>query len=451
MQGVLFVPELRELVAARDHETIQEVFADLHPADGAELVSGLEPNEILDILAIIGNEVSVEVFEQLDLPVQKACLEEAEPKAILPFIEGMSSDDRVDLIKQAEPEIADRLMPLLAQAERDDIRRLLAYEEGTAGAIMTTEYASVEKDITAEQALNRLRLQAPNKETVYYVYVVDQDRKLTGFVTLKDILLARPNENIENIMEEDVISVSIDVNVEEVADKISHYDFLAIPVIDIGKRLVGIVTVDDILDVVEEEATEDIYHLAAAGKPLDYLNTGIFKIARERIFWLFILVLTGFVAGAVMQRFQSQLTAVIALVFFIPVLSATGGNAGTQTTTVIIRGLATGELEMRDVFRILFKEIRIALLVGLAMGVLTAVRAILTSPEPHLVVPLSLTVGLAMMGCVMLAIAAGAILPIFLKKIGFDPALMSGPFISSLMDVFTLLLYLSLAVAIIPV
>lgn len=450
MRSDLFIPELRELMAARDHETIREVFADLHEADAAELVSGLEPHEILDILAIIGNRTSIEIFEQLDLPIQKACLEEAEPTAILPFIEEMSSDDRVDLIKQVEPEIADRLMPLLAQAERDDIRRLLAYEEGTAGAIMTTEYASVDKDITADEALSRLRMQAPNKETVYYVYVVDQDRRLKGFITLKDVLLARPNENIEKIMEEDVISVSIDENVEEVADKISHYDFLAIPVIDNDRRLVGIVTVDDILDVVEEEATEDIYHLAAAGKPLDYLNTGIFKIARERVLWLFILVLTGFVAGAVMQKFQSQLSAVIALVFFIPVLSGTGGNAGTQTTTVIIRGLATGELEMKDIFRILFKEIRIALLVGLAMGVLTAVRAILTSPEPQLILPLSLTVGLAMVGCVILAISAGAILPILFKKIGLDPALMSGPFISSLMDVFTLLLYLGLAAAIIP-
>ena len=451
MQGVLFIPELRQLLAARDHETVREVFADLHPSDGAELISGLVPHEILDILAIIGNRSSIEIFEQLDLAVQKVCLEEADPKAILPFIEEMSSDDRVDLIKEVEPEIADRLMPLLAQAERDDIRRLLAYEEGTAGAIMTTEYASVDKDITATEALNRLRMQAPNKETVYYVYVVDHDRRLKGFVTLKDVLLAPPNQKIEQIMEEDVISVSIDENVEEVADKISHYDFLAIPVIDNDRRLVGIVTVDDILDVVEEEATEDIYHLAAAGKPLDYLNTGIFKIAKERILWLFILVLTGFVAGAVMQRFQSQLTAVIALVFFIPVLSGTGGNAGTQTTTVIIRGLATGELEMKDIFRILFKEIRVALLVGLAMGVLTAIRAILTSPDPRLVVPLSLTVGLAMVGCVILAIAAGAILPILFKKIGLDPALMSGPFISSLMDVFTLLLYLGLAAAIIPV
>jgi magnesium transporter len=451
MQGTLFIPELRELMAARDHETIREVFGDLHPADGAELISGLEPHEILDILAITGNRTSIEIFEQLDLAAQKKCLEEAEPKAILPFIEGMSSDDRVDLLKQAEPDIADRLMPLMAQAERDDIRRLLAYEEGTAGAIMTTEYASVDKDITATEALTRLRMQAPNKETVYYVYVVDQHRRLKGFVTLKDILLARPNQKIESIMEDDVIRVSIDENVEDVADKISHYDFLAIPVIDRDDRLVGIVTVDDILDVVEEEATEDIYHLAAAGKPLDYLNTGIFKIARERILWLFILVLTGFVAGAVMQKFQSQLSAVIALVFFIPVLSGTGGNAGTQTTTVIIRGLATGELEMRDIFRILFKELRIALIVGLAMGLLTAFRAILTSPEPHLVFPLSLTVGLAMVGCVVLAISAGAILPVIFKRIGLDPALMSGPFISSLMDVFTLLLYLSLAAAIIPV
>jgi magnesium transporter len=451
MRGVLFIPELRQLLAARDRETIRGVFADLHPSDGAELISGLEPYEILDVLALVGNRSSIEIFEQLDLLVQKTCLEEADPKAILPFIEGMSSDDRVDLIKQVEPDIADRLMPLLAQAERDDIRRLLAYEEGTAGAIMTTEYASVDKDLPAVEALSRLRTQAPNKETVYYVYVVDQGRRLKGFVTLKDVLLARPHQRIEEIMEDGVISVSIDEKAEEVADRISHYDFLAIPVIDSERRLVGIVTVDDILDVVEEEATEDIYHMAAAGKPLDYLNTGILKLARERVLWLFILVLTGFVAGAVMQKFATQLTAVIALVFFIPVLSATGGNAGTQTTTVIIRGLATGELEMKDVFRILYKEIRIALLVGLTMGVLTAIRALVTTSDPRLIVPLSLTVGLAMVGCVILAIAAGAVLPMLFKKIGLDPALMSGPFISSLMDVFTLLLYLSLAAAIIPV
>lgn len=451
MRGVLFTPEVRELLRAKDHQTIREVFVDLHPSDGAELISGLEPDEILDILAIVGNRRSIEIFEQLDLSIQKACLEGADPKAVLPFIEGMSSDDRVDLIKQVEPEIADRLMPLLAQAERDDIRRLLAYEEGTAGSIMTTEYASVDKDITAEEALNRLRMQAPNKETVYYVYVVDQERRLKGFVTLKDILVARANQRIEEIMEEDVISVSIDENVEEVADRISHYDFLAIPVIDHEGRLVGIVTVDDILDVVEEEATEDIYHLAAAGKPLDYFNTDILKIARERILWLFILVLEGFLAGGVMQRFQTQLTAVISLTFFIPVLAGTGGNAGTQTTATIIRGLATGEMEMKDLFRILSREFRIALIVGLAMGVLTALRAALTATDARLVVPLSLTVGLAMVGCVIIAISAGAVLPIVFKKIGLDPALMSGPFISSLMDVFTLLLYLSLAAAIIPI
>jgi len=395
MRGALFIPELRELLEARQYETIREVLTDLHPADGAELVSGLHPHEIMEILANIENRTSVEIFEHLDLAVQKACIEQAAPKAMLPLIEGMSSDDRVDLIKQVEPEIADRLMPLLAQAERDDIRRLLVYEEGTAGAIMTTEYASVGMDITASEALSRLRTQAPNKETVYYVYVVDY-------------------------------------------------------VIDQAQRLVGIITVDDILDVVEEEATEDIYHLAAAGKPVDYLKTGIFKIAKERILWLFVLVLTGFVAGEVMHQFQGQLLTVIALVFFIPVLSATGGNAGTQTTTVVIRGLATGELEIKDIVRVLSKEIRIALCVGLAMGILASLRAVLTTHDPQLMGPLSLTVGLAMLGCVVLAISAGALLPILFKRVGLDPALMSGPFISSLMDVFTLLLYLKLAGAIIP-
>ena len=450
MRAALFIPELRELLETRQYETMREVLTDLHPADGAELLSGLHPHEIMEILATIGNRRSVEIFEQLDLAIQKACLEQATPKAMLPLIEGMSSDDRVDLIKQVEPEMADCLMPLLAQAERDDIRRLLVYEEGTAGAIMTTEYASVDVNITASEALSRLRTQAPNKETVYYVYVVDYGRTLKGFLTLKDILLARPNQSIGDIMEKDVISVSIDENVEKVADKISHYDFLAIPVIDQAQRLVGIITVDDILDVVEEEATEDIYYLAAVGKPLDYLKTGIFTVAKERILWLFVLVLTGFVAGEVMRQFQGQLLTVIALVFFIPVLSATGGNAGTQTTTVVIRGLATGELQMKDIFRILSREIRIALFIGLAMGILTAIRAVLTTHDPQLMGPLSLTVGLAMMGCVVLAISAGAMLPIIFKRLGLDPALMSGPFISSLMDVFTLLLYLKLAGAIIP-
>jgi magnesium transporter len=449
MRGALFIPELRELLEARQYETIREVLTDLHPADGAELVSGLHPHEIMEILATIDTRMSVEIFEQLEVAVQKACIEQAAPKAMLPLIEGMSSDDRVDLIKQVEPEIADRLLPLLAQAERDDIRRLLVYEEGTAGAIMTTEYASVGMDVTASEALSRLRTQAPNKETVYYVYVVDSERKLKGFLTLKDILLARPNQRIEDIMEKDVICVSIDEDVEEVADKISHYDFLAMPVIDKAQRLVGIITVDDILDVVEEVATEDIYHLAAAGKPVDYLKAGIFKIAKERILWLFVLVLTGFVAGEVMRQFQGQLLTVIALVFFIPVLSATGGNAGTQTTTVVIRGLATGELQIKDIFRILSKEIRIALCVGLAMGILASLRAVLTTPDPQLMGPLSVTVGLAMLGCVVLAISAGALLPILFKRVGLDPALMSGPFISSLMDVFTLLLYLKLAGAII--
>jgi magnesium transporter len=318
----------------------------------------------------------------------------------------------------------------------------LQYKEGTAGSILTTEYAFLSQDISASEALNELKKQAFDRETIYYVYVIDKDRKLLGFISLKDILIANGNELIKDIMNTNTISAHVNDDKEQVARNLSDYDLLAIPVVDSENKLVGIVTVDDVVDIIQQEHTEDIYKYGAAGDYVDYMGSHPRIIAKQRILWLLVLVAMGFISGMVMEKHAYQLQAVIALAFFIPLLSGSGGNAGTQSSTVIIRGLATGEIRIRDVLRIFFKELSIGAMVGLAMGILAALRALVLNKDTLL----AITVGLAMIATVIVATTLGAVLPLLFKKMKLDPALMSGPFIASIVDIVSLLVYFRIAI-----
>ena len=356
-------------------------------------------------------------------------------------LEEMPPDERVDFIKALPEDRAEEILPLVAQAERNDIKRLMQFKEGTAGSILTTEYASLGRGITAKEALEKLKLQAPNKETIYYIYITDEGKKLIGFISLKKLIVSRSDALINDIMNENVISVNVNEDKEIVAKKLSDYDFLAIPVVDDDSRLIGIVTVDDVVDVVIEEDTEDMLRYGAAGEYIDYMGSGPFQIARQRVLWLLVLVIMGFVSGWVIQKYAFQLQTIIALAFFIPVLTASGGNAGTQSSTVIIRGLATGEVKMKDVIKVLKKEIVTGVLVGVVMGILGVVRALIVNKNPLL----GITVGLAMVATVTIATTLGAILPLLFKKLRLDPALMSGPFISSTVDVIALFVYFQIS------
>ncbi len=439
----LISPEIKEILSSPNkEEKIREVFSEFHPRDIFILCENLEPQENAEIIIALGRPLGIDFFEEFEVEEQEEIFKYFPKKWMGRVLDEMASDERADFIKALPKERADEVLPLVAQAERNDIKKLIQYDEGTAGSILTTEYAFISKDITVKEAIDKLKLQAFDRETIYYVYVVDQDRQLLGFISLKDLLISPAGKLIKDVMHTNVISSLVDEDKELVAKKLSDYDLLAIPIVDKNNKLIGIVTVDDVVDVIVDESTEDIYRYGAAGEHIDYMKAHAGTIAKHRILWLLVLVVMGFFAGMIMEGYAYQLEAVVALAFFIPLLCDSGGNAGTQSSTVVIRGLATGEVKMKDIFLVFRKELVTSIIVGLAMGVLAAARAIIQNRDPLL----AITVGLAMIVTVMLGTTLGAMLPLLFKKLKLDPALMSGPFITSFVDIASLLVYFWIAV-----
>lgn len=439
----LISPEIKEVLNLPNKvEKIREIFSDFHPRDIFILCENLEPQENAEIIMALGRPLGIEFFQEFKIKQKREIFRQFPKEWMGRVLDEMAPDERADFIKALPKERTDELLPLVAQAERNDIKRLIQYEEGTAGSILTTEYAFISQDITVKEAIEKIKLQAFNRETIYYIYVTDKDRQLLGFVSLKDLLVASGDKLVKDIMHTKVISSLVSDDKEIVAKKLSDYDLLAIPIVDSVNKLVGIVTVDDVVDVIVAESTEDIYKYGAAGEYIDYMGSHPGLIAKQRIVWLLVLVVMGFFSGIIMEKYAFQLQAVVALAFFIPLLCDSGGNAGTQSSTVIIRGLATGEIKMKDVFRILKKELCVGLFVGLAMGALAGVRAIIMNRDPLLAV----TVGLAMIATVIVATTLGAMLPLLFRKMKLDPALMSGPFITSIVDIVSLFMYLNIAV-----
>ncbi len=434
-------PDLQEILSKDDYSTkLKEIFSDLHPYDIFSLIEDLPSEDIAKIISALGKK-GIEVFEYFPDEEKKDIFCCFSPRKMVDLLEEMSPDDRVDFVKKLPEDLIEDILPLVAQAERNDIKRLLQYKEGTAGAIMTTEYANVPPDITVEQALQYLRRIAPDRETIYYVYVTDKDRRLLGLVTLRELIIAKKGAKIEEIMHKDLIKVRVNDSSEDVAKKVRDYDFLAIPVVDDDDRLVGIITVDDVIDVIEEEDTEDMLAYGASGIVHNYTQESTLSIAKKRIMWLLILVFVQFISGAVLQMHSAELQAMIALAFFIPVLSGMGGNAGSQSSTTIIRGLATGEIEEDDFWKIFFKEVLVGLFVGVVLGLIGFGRAMLIQKD----VRLGVTVFLSMIAVITAATTAGATLPVMFKKLGLDPALMSGPFIASVVDIVSILIYFEIA------
>lgn len=440
--AALIAPEMKEIMALPDRsEKLREAFQDFHPHDIFILCEELEASENAEIVMALGRPQGIDFFQEFGRKDKKQIFRYFPRDWMARVLEEMAPDERVDFIKSLPKERTEEILPLVAQAERNDIRKLIQYKEGTAGAILTTEYAALSPDITVKQAIEKLKLQAFNRETIYYTYVIDDARKLIGFVSLKRLIVSESFKLIRDVMHTNVISVNINEEEGVVSQKLSDYDLLAIPVVDDQNTLVGIVTYDDVIDIIVQEDTEDIYKYGAAGDYIDYMSSKPAAIARKRIFWLMVLVIMGFVSGMVIESYAAQLEAVVALAFFIPLLCGSGGNAGTQSSTVVIRGLATGEIEIKDVLRVMRKELAAGIIVGLAMGGLAAARAIIMNRS----LLLAATVSIAMIVTVLVATTLGGVLPIFFKKLKLDPALMSGPFISSVVDIISLFVYLHIA------
>jgi len=441
MYDPLLLPELREMLIENDTHAMREFCDVFHSGVVAENIEALSTPDIWRVLSCTGLRRQVEIFEFISLPRQMELVATIDKAHLSAMLEEMSADDRVSLLKNMDEAQVELLLPLVAQAERGDIRKLLSYPEHSAGSIMTTEYASLREDMTAGDALAQLRTQAPNRETIYYVYVIDDARHLHGFISLRKLFLARPEALVSELMDKDVISVRVDADQEEVARKIARYDFIAMPVVDDQGRLVGIVTHDDVLDIVQQEATEDV-HMLGGVSPLEdgYLSTPFFTLAWKRGIWLILLLVAGFGTSAVLSHYNEETKHLLWLVWFLPLVLASGGNAGSQSATLVIRAMALGQLTRETQFRIGRRELGTGLVLGGAMALLGFFFASQYVSKSDAAV-VSGTVALV----VTLGTVNGTMLPIVLKQLGMDPALMSNPLIASLSDILGVFIYYNVA------
>ncbi len=422
-----------------------DALRELHPADIAEQLenSDLRPLDIIETLAQIGNHKALEAFEQLSIETQEACLEAGNTRTMLKFIENMEPDDRVDLLKAVDNDIREAIMPLIAQAERNEIRRLWDYAEGTAGAVMTTEYCSLPAEISVREALEGLRLQAPNKETIYYIYITDSRRHLLGMVSLRDLIMSKPQAKLTDIMETNVITVPHDLDVESAAAQIQKYDFLAMPVVDLENRLLGMITVDDVIDIIEAENTEDFQRISAV-VPFEeeYFKRPMPRLFWSRFCWLAILLFTSLLSTTIMEWNADQLERMMALAFFIPMVVGTCGNAATQSATMVVRALALGEVCPRDFLRVFSREILMGIALGVALGLMAYFRVFLQ--DQHLI--LAAIVGVSLLATMLLANLGGALIPLLLKRVNLDPALTAGPVMATIIDALGITIYFQVAV-----
>ncbi|QDV48983.1 magnesium transporter [Gimesia fumaroli] len=443
MYGRLLLPELQVMLNENDTEGIKEFCEALYPAVTAEILEELNSQDVWRVLACSTPEKQAEIFQFLALPQQIEIVGVIDREPLSKLIEEMAPDDRVDLLSRMDDDHVEELLPLIAQAERRDIRKLLSYPEDSAGAIMTTEYASLPENISVSQALERLRLQAPDSEIISYIYVVDEGRRLQGIVSLRELIFARPTRPLSELINRDVISVRVDDDQEFVAQQMAKYDFVAIPVVDRQNQLVGIVTHDDAIDIMQEEATEDAYRLAAV-EPLEdsYLSTSLRTVIQKRIGWLIFLLVPSFLAAKVLEHYEAISDKYEWLVLFIPLILASGGNAGSQSATLIIRAMALeSNIQQGDLRALLRKELQLGLLLGSGLSLISFFISWAFTGQ---LIQASV-VGLAVFLVVLMGISAGGMLPMGFRKLGMDPALMSNPFITALVDILGLIIYFQVA------
>ena len=435
----ILLPELRFMLAEGDTAGLREVAEELHPATVAEFSTGLTDLELWQVLAALPVERQADIFPYYELSRQVELVAVADRQTLGQLLESMAPDSRVELLRELEPELVEEILPLVAKAERHDIRMLLSCPENSAGALMTTEYASLPADITAGEAIARLRSQAPNSESIYYIYVLDAERKLLGLISLRDLILARPTALVADLMQTDIISVLVEEPQEEVVQKLARFDFLAIPVVDDQNRLVGIITHDDVLDAVRQDATDEAQRIAAVA-PLgeSYLQAGLATMTWKRGGWLTILFATAAVTTTVLAR---RPTTAPWLIDFIPLVMASGGNSGSQSATLVITAMSTGDCRLSDWPQILRREFMLGILLGLLLAVPGYLLALLYAPTPSAALVIPLTI----LGVVMLGTLVGSVLPLMFRSLGLDPALMSNPFVSAIVDVVGILLYMSVA------
>ncbi|MBD2093164.1 magnesium transporter [Microcoleus sp. FACHB-1515] len=434
--------QLQALLEQQNYQGAKALLVPVQPADIAEAIDGLPEQMQAIAFRLLSKSEATEVYEHLDSSIQQALLEDFKRQDVLEIVEQMSPDDRARLFDELPAKVVTRLLEQLSPSERQATALLLGYEAGTAGRIMTTEYISLKEHWTVAQALDRIRTLAYASETIYYLYITDGARRLIGILSLRALVIAQPQQLIREILVRDVVHVQTQTPQEEVARLIQRYDFLAIPVVDAEDRLVGIVTVDDVIDILEEETTKDIYTLGGVQSGEDsYFQTNLLTVARRRVVWLFVLLITNTMTSAVIRSQQGILEQVVALAAFIPLLIGTGGNVGAQSSTVVIRGLNTDELRSSKAFEVIRREAMAGALLGVMLGVIVLFWAYLL--QGNWVV--SIAVGISLVAISILASIAGSTLPFLFQALKLDPALMSAPFITTAVDVLGVLIYLNTA------
>ncbi|MFU8895011.1 MAG: magnesium transporter [Gammaproteobacteria bacterium] len=444
MQHAGLVEAMRAASISGDAVALRAAVENEHPADISTALEEFEPHQAWAMLDLVPLQEQARIFGYFARDFQVA-LAQAAPRAKLArIVAEMRSDERADLFNELSEEAQDALLPALAQAEREDIRRLASYEEDTAGAIMTSEYALLGANLTAAEAIAKLRHEAPDKETIYRAYVAGADRRLVGAVRLHDLILASPRTLVRDLMEADPVAARVDEDQEEVARKISRYDVLALPVVDAEQRIIGIVTHDDAMDVIQAEATEDFHKVGTIGK-LDTSVRGasIGLLYRKRIGWLVLLVFGNLLSGAGIHYYEETIAAVVALVFFLPLLIGSSGNAGSQAATLMVRALATGDVMLRDWGKMLGREVLIAVLLGVTMAVaISGIGWYRGGPE------VALAVAITMVLVVMVGSLIGMSLPFVLSRFKLDPATASAPLVATMADAAGVFIYFGVATAI---
>ena len=440
----LDVEQMTELLEEHDFKKLKEELETIHPVDIVDAMEELDKKQRTLIFRLLAKEEAAEVFTDMDSDMREDLINALTDSELEEVMEEMYVDDTVDVLEEMPANVVDRLLMATDEDTRKKINALLQYPEDSAGSIMNIEYISLRREMTVADAILKIRQVGINKETIYTCYVTEK-KKLIGMVDVKDLLTAGESRKIEEIMDDNVLFARTLDDQEYVANMINKYGLVAIPIIDHEDCLVGIVTVDDAMLVLQDETTEDISIMAGVSPNEDsYFGTSVFQHAKNRSLWLMLLMLSATVTGEILGYYENAMAVMPVLITFIPMLMGTGGNCGSQSSTLVIRGLAVGEIEFKDIFRVIFKEIRIALIVGLLLSVVNGIRIYIMYEQN---IMLALALGITMIAVVTMAKCIGCILPLLAKKLGLDPAIMAAPLITTILDTCTILVYFNIVTA----
>ncbi len=449
MEKKIYSEALLDLLERRDYHALRAMLSEENEVDVAEALAELPQEKAVVAFRTLPKELAAEVFSNLPPETQQTIIQSATDQELSAIVEELYVDDAVDMLEELPANVVKRVLKNAGPDTRRLINQYLNYPENSVGSIMTAEFTDLRQTMTVAEAIDHIRRTGADSESIYTCYVIDRGRKLEGVLTLRELLLAGDDQRVADLMETDVITAETTEDQEEAVARMMRYDFISLPVVDTEQRLVGIVTVDDVMDVMEEEATEDFEKMAAmAPSEKPYLKTGVFSLAKHRIMWLLVLMISGMITGGILGRYEAAFAAMPLLVTFIPMLTDTGGNAGSQSSTLVIRGMAVGEIQLRDFVKVFWKELRVSVLVGAVLSAVNFVRLIITYPGNEMI---ALTVALALFVTVLLAKTVGGVLPMAAKLCRADPAIMAAPLITTIVDAISLVVYFQIASALLPI